>query len=62
MVKGRLAPSDLVGEHETYAGDTMAVTADGDQLRVDDDGAVIECGNIRTLNATIYLVDRLPRP
>jgi len=62
VVKGRLAPSEVVGEHETYAGDTMAVTTEGDELRVDDDGALIECGNIRTLDATIYLIDRLPRP
>jgi len=62
VVKGRLAPSELVGEHETYAGDTMAVTTEGDQFRIDDDGALVECGNLRTLDATIYLIDRLPRP
>jgi Fasciclin domain len=58
VVDGRLAPSRLAGEHTTLADDTLPITVDGDDVGVGLQGASVICGNIETLDATIYVVDQ----
>ena len=57
VVPGRLAPSELAGEHTTIGGDTLTIEVSGDEVRVGDEGALVTCGNVRTLDATIYVID-----
>jgi uncharacterized surface protein with fasciclin (FAS1) repeats len=60
IVVGRLAPRDLAGTHMTLAGDTIEVTGSGEHFTVG--GAHVLCGNIRTANATVYVVDGVLLP
>lgn len=58
IVAGQLSPSQVVGSHETLAGDAIAVTNPGGQLAVGS--ARVVCGGLRAANATIYLIDAVP--
>ncbi|BDZ59892.1 lipoprotein [Barrientosiimonas endolithica] len=60
VVKGRLAPDQLAGEHTTLAGDTIKVT--GTSPNFDVAGAKVLCGNVQTQNATVYIVDTVLTP
>lgn len=57
----RLGPEELVGRHQALSGATVEVTGSGTDLTVDGDARVV-CGNIRTSNATIYVIDRVLVP
>ncbi len=57
VVPGRLPPSELEGEHTTLGNDTLTIEVSGDEVRVGDVGALVTCGNIQTLDATVYLID-----
>lgn len=57
VVSGRLAPSELAGEHTTIDGDTLTIEVSGDEVKVGSEGALVTCGNIQTLDATLYLID-----
>lgn len=54
----RLAPSALAGDHRTLAEDTLTVTVSGEDVRVGLQGAQVVCGNIETLDATVYVIDQ----
>jgi len=56
MVEGRLPSSRLAGEHPTY-DDTLDVTISGDDVQVGLQGAEVLCGNIKTVDPTIYVID-----
>lgn len=58
VVRGQLAPSEVVGSHLTLAGDSISVTSTSGQVAVG--AAQVVCGGLRTANATIYLVDAVP--
>jgi len=58
VVTERLAPSALAGEHRTLAKDTLSITVSGEDVGVGLQGADVVCGNIQTLDATIYVVDQ----
>lgn len=58
VVKGRLEPSQLAGEHQTLNDDVLTVTLDGQDFGVGLQGAHILCGNIETVQARIYVVDQ----
>ncbi|WP_018156172.1 fasciclin domain-containing protein [Demetria terragena] len=60
VVKGKLAPADLAGEHKTLAGDT--VTVSGSKPDFDVAGAKVACGNVQTANATVYIIDSVLMP
>jgi uncharacterized surface protein with fasciclin (FAS1) repeats len=60
VVPGQIAPSDISGEQETVQGDTVEVTGEGDNLKVN--GANVICGGVQTANATVYLIDEVMMP
>lgn len=60
VVPGQIAPSDITGEQETVQGDTVEVTGEGDNLKVN--GANVICGGVQTENATVYLIDEVMMP
>ncbi len=61
VVKGRLAPDQLAGEHQTLSGSTITVTGSGEDFTVDGNAHVV-CGNIQTSNATVYVIDHVLSP
>jgi uncharacterized surface protein with fasciclin (FAS1) repeats len=60
VVPGQILPEDIAGEHETVQGDTVEVTGEGDEMKVND--ATVVCGGVMTQNATVYLVDSVLMP
>ncbi len=60
VVPGRLAPSQIAGEHKTVEGATVRVTRSGDEIKVAD--ASVICGGVQTANATVYLIDSVLMP
>jgi len=59
VVAGKLAPSQLAGEHKTLAGDTINVVGSGEDFTVEGKTvkSKIVCGNVTTANATVYIID-----
>lgn len=62
VVSGQLTPEDLAGTHETLAGESLEVTGSGEQFMVNGTQADIVCGNVKTANATVYIVDGVLMP
>ena len=60
VVEGQLGPDEIVGTHDTLAGDTVTVEGDVPELTVNE--ATIICGNIPTANATVYVIDTVMMP
>jgi uncharacterized surface protein with fasciclin (FAS1) repeats len=60
VVEGQLGPDEVVGTHDTLAGDTITVEGDMPALKVNE--ASIICGNIPTANATVYVIDTVMMP
>ena len=60
VVQGRLTPDELAGDHETLAGTTISVEGSGEDFTVGD--AHVVCGNVRTANATVYIIDGVLLP
>lgn len=56
VVKGRLSPKQLAGNHKSLAGTTIKVSGSGEKFTVDGNSNVV-CGNVQTSNATVYIVD-----
>jgi uncharacterized surface protein with fasciclin (FAS1) repeats len=56
VVKGRLTPKQLAGDHKSLAGTTIKVAGSGEKFTVDGNSNVV-CGNVQTSNATVYIVD-----
>ena len=61
VVQGQLAPDQLAGTHKTLQGGTIQVTGSGQDFTVNGNSRVI-CGNVRTANATVYLIDQVLLP
>ncbi len=61
VVSGQLSPDELDGEHETLAGTTIMVSGSGEDFTVDGSAKVI-CGNVKTANATVYIIDGVLLP
>ena len=68
VLAGRLTPEQLVGEHMTLNGDSITVTAPAAAPTVSPDQtlagatATVACGNVPTVNATVYVVDQVLAP
>ena len=69
VIPGRLTPEELAGEHTTVAGDTVTIEGSGedftvaaDQTIVGSSPASVVCGNVRTANATVYIIDQVLKP
>jgi uncharacterized surface protein with fasciclin (FAS1) repeats len=61
VVPGQLAPDQLAGTHKTLQGGTIQVTGSGQNFTVNGNSSVV-CGNIKTANATVYLIDQVLLP
>jgi uncharacterized surface protein with fasciclin (FAS1) repeats len=69
VLVGRLGPDQLAGEHRTLNGDSVTVTGSGGSFAISADQtlagaapAAVVCGNVPTVNATVYLVDQVLAP
>ena len=61
VVPGQLAPDQLAGSHKTLQGTTLEVTGSGEDFTVNGNSGVV-CGDIKTANATVYLIDQVLLP
>jgi len=61
VVKGKIAPDMLAGDHKTLEGGTLKITGSGDSFKVNGTNNII-CGNVPTANATVYIVDGVLLP
>jgi uncharacterized surface protein with fasciclin (FAS1) repeats len=61
VVQGQLTPDQLAGSHKTLQGGTLEVTGSGQEFTVNGNSGVV-CGNIKTANATVYLIDQVLLP
>jgi transforming growth factor-beta-induced protein len=59
----RLSSEDLAGmtELETFTGETLSISAEGDTIRVGGQATVL-VPDIQTANATVYLIDTVMMP
>lgn len=60
VVKGRIAPDKLAGEHTTLGGGTITVKGSGENFSIGS--AKVICGNVQTANATVYIIDGVLLP
>ncbi len=60
VVAGRLDPMQLTGTHDTLAKTELKVTGSGEDFMVGD--AKVVCGNVQTMNATVYIIDSVLLP
>ncbi len=56
VVQGQLAPDQLVGTHPTIEGQDLTITGVDDDFTINDTAEIV-CGNIKTANALVYLID-----
>ncbi|WP_042378251.1 fasciclin domain-containing protein [Streptacidiphilus melanogenes] len=61
VAPGRLSPSALAGTHRTLEGSDLTVTGFGEKFTVNGTSTVV-CGDVRTANATVYIVDTVLMP
>jgi uncharacterized surface protein with fasciclin (FAS1) repeats len=61
VVPGQLAPDQLAGSHKTLQGGTIQVSGSGQDFNVNGNSSVV-CGNVKTANATVYLIDQVLLP
>jgi uncharacterized surface protein with fasciclin (FAS1) repeats len=61
VVQGQLTPDQLAGSHKTLQGGTLQVTGSSQDFTVNGDSSVV-CGNVKTANATVYLIDQVLLP
>jgi uncharacterized surface protein with fasciclin (FAS1) repeats len=61
VVPGQLTPDQLAGSHKTLQGGTIQVTGRGQDFTVNGNSSVV-CGNLKTANATVYLIDQVLLP
>ncbi|SNT50248.1 Uncaracterized surface protein containing fasciclin (FAS1) repeats [Asanoa hainanensis] len=58
---GQLAPEKLSGMHATLEGQQVDVKGSGTDFSVNGTSKVV-CGNVKTANATVYIVDSVLMP
>ncbi|MGB3676426.1 MAG: fasciclin domain-containing protein, partial [Candidatus Nanopelagicales bacterium] len=56
VVAGQLTPAELPGMHKTLEGQDLNVTGSGEDFTVNGTAKVV-CGNVKTANATVYIID-----
>jgi uncharacterized surface protein with fasciclin (FAS1) repeats len=62
VVAGKLSPEQVAGTHKTLAGDELTINGSGDKFTAGPANANVICGNIKTANATVYVVDSVLMP
>ena len=60
VVQGQVSPAKIVGSYGTLQGANVAVTGQGNSLKVNNAGVV--CGGVPTANATVYMIDTVLMP
>jgi uncharacterized surface protein with fasciclin (FAS1) repeats len=61
VVQGQLTPDQLAGTHKTLQGGTLEVSGSGEDFTINGNSGVV-CGNVKTANATVYLIDQVLLP
>ena len=61
VVSGQLTPDQLVGSHKTLQGASLTVTGSGNEFSVNGTSKIV-CGNVKTANATVYVIDGVLMP
>ncbi|WP_354644796.1 fasciclin domain-containing protein [Kitasatospora camelliae] len=61
VTPNRLAPTALPGSHKTLQGGDIKATGTGGDFTVNGT-AKVQCGNVQTANATVYIVDTVLMP
>jgi uncharacterized surface protein with fasciclin (FAS1) repeats len=68
VIQGRLAPDELAGTHTTLNNDEVTIEGSGQDFSIAADGTVagtkasVICGNVQTVNATVYIIDQVLEP
>jgi uncharacterized surface protein with fasciclin (FAS1) repeats len=69
VIAGRLGPGELAGTHTTLDGGQVTIDGAGEVFTVSADqtllgaaDATVICGNLPTLNATVYVLDQVLTP
>jgi uncharacterized surface protein with fasciclin (FAS1) repeats len=68
VIQGRLTPDRLAGTHTTLNNDQVTIEGSGDGFTIAGEGTVVGaaasviCGNVRTANATVYVIDQVLKP
>jgi uncharacterized surface protein with fasciclin (FAS1) repeats len=60
VVTGRLDVKQVVGKQQSVEGSALKITNGQGQMKVN--GAHVICGGIKTVNATVYLIDKVLTP
>jgi uncharacterized surface protein with fasciclin (FAS1) repeats len=60
VLQGQVSPAKIVGTLKTLQGENVAVTGQGNNLKVNNAGVV--CGGVPTANATVYMIDTVLMP
>jgi uncharacterized surface protein with fasciclin (FAS1) repeats len=61
VVQGQVTPDQLAGSHKTLQGGTIQVNGSGKDFTINGNSSVV-CGNVKTANATVYLIDQVLLP
>ncbi|QNK83519.1 fasciclin domain-containing protein [Nakamurella sp. PAMC28650] len=61
VIAGQLDASKIDGTHKTVEGGSVTVTGTGNNIKINGTSTVI-CGNVKTKNATVYLIDTVLTP
>ena len=68
VIQGRLTPDRLAGTHTTMNNDAVTIAGSGTNFTIAGEGtlvgtaASVVCGNVRTANATVYVIDQVLKP
>jgi uncharacterized surface protein with fasciclin (FAS1) repeats len=62
VVPGALAPDQLAGTHKTLEGGDLTISGNDPDFVVGTQKASIVCGNVKTANATVYIIDTVLMP
>ncbi|MGY1709961.1 fasciclin domain-containing protein [Geodermatophilus sp. SYSU D00758] len=66
VIPGRLAPGELAGTHATLNNDEVTIEGSGERFTIDrtltGTAATVVCGDVRTANATVYVIDGVLAP
>jgi uncharacterized surface protein with fasciclin (FAS1) repeats len=62
VVPQQLAPDQLAGTFPTLEKQDLTVAGSGESFTVGADKANVVCGNVKTANATVYIVDSVLMP
>ena len=62
VVPGQLTPEQLAGTHKTLEGEKLTIKGSGEDFTAGAGNAAVICGNVRTANATVYVIDSVMMP